>query len=316
MILFVALAGGCHRKPAEQKDTSSPMTLSKTTESGPVKATVTLDPAKAHLGDRLHLLLTVEAKRGVHLEMPAFGEALGRFAILEFVPRTETKPDGTTVATQRYELDAPMSGKQRIPSLRIQFDDQDLLTEQLAVDIESSLAEGEKLEMKPLRGALPETFGGPRARRWWIVPAVLLVIAGAAFGTQRIRRARARRVRVSAFDVAMQKLSALESQGLPDGAAIDGWYVDLSAIVRRYVEDRFAIRAPELTTEEFFREARRALDLRPDHRDLLGSFLVQCDRVKFAAHRPLAVESKEALSTARRFLDETRLRVEGHAAVS
>jgi hypothetical protein len=316
MMLVVVLASGCHKKQTEPKDTSSPTTLSKTSESGPVKATVTLDPAKAHLGDRLHLLLTVEAKRGVQVEMPAFGEALGRFAILAFVPRTETRPDGTTVATQKYELDAPMSGRQRIPSLRIQFDNQELLTEQLPVDIESSLAKGEKLEMKPLRGALPETFGGGKARRWWIVPAVLLVMAAAGFGTQRFRRAQARRVRVSAFDVAMQKLSALESQGLPDGAAIDGWYVDLSAIVRRYVEDRFAIRAPELTTEEFFREARRALDLRPDHRDLLGSFLVQCDRVKFAAHRPLTAESQEALSTARRFLDETRLRVESHAAVS
>jgi hypothetical protein len=315
MILVVA-AGGCDRKQAAPRDASSPTTLSKTTESGPVKATVTLDPAKAHLGDRLHLLLTVEARRGVHLEMPAFGEALGRFAIVAFVPRTETRPDGTTVATQKYELDAPMSGRQRIPSLRIQFDDQELLTEQLPVDIASSLAEGEKLEMKPIRGALPETFGGPKARRLWIVPAALLAIAGAAFGAQRMRRARARRARISAFDMAMQKLLALESQGLPDGGAIDGWYVDLSAIVRRYVEDRFAIRAPELTTEEFFREARRALDLRSDHRDLLGSFLVQCDRVKFAAHRPLAGESKEALSTARRFLDETRLRVESRAAIS
>jgi hypothetical protein len=115
----------------------------------------------------------------------------------------------------------------------------------------------------------------------------------------------------------MQKLSALEARGLPEGAEADGWYVDLSAIVRRYVEDRFAIRAPELTTEEFFREARRALDLGSAHRDLLGAFLVQCDRVKFAAHRPLAAESKEALFTARRFLDETRLRTEmDHAAVS
>jgi hypothetical protein len=316
LIILVVAAGGCHRKRAAPKDASSPTTISKTSESGPVKATVTLDPAKAHLGDRLHLLVSVEAKPGVRVEMPPFGEALGRFAILAFVPRSETKPDGTTVATQRYELDAPMSGRQRIPSLRIQFDDQELLTEQLAVDVESSLAEGEKLEMKPIRGALPETFGGPRARRWWIVPAALLVLAGAAFGSQRWRRARARRVRVSAFDVAVQKLSALEAQGLPDGAAIDAWYVDLSAIVRRYVEDRFAIRAPELTTEEFFREARRALELRPEHRDLLGTFLVQCDRVKFAAHRPLAAESEAALSTVRRFLDETRLRVEGHAAVS
>jgi hypothetical protein len=74
-----------------------------------------------------------------------------------------------------------------------------------------------------------------------------------------------------------------------------------------------------LTTEEFFREARRSLELGGEQRELLGNFLMQCDRVKFAGHQPQKAESGEALAAARRFLDETRLKDETqeiHAAVS
>ena len=93
----------------------------------------------------------------------------------------------------------------------------------------------------------------------------------------------------------------------------DAWYVELSAIVRRYLEDRYGLRAPELTTEEFLREARRSADLSPAHRELLTSFLEGCDRVKFAAYHPQQTESQEALGVSRRFIEETRT-VEEQAA--
>jgi len=38
-----------------------------------------------------------------------------------------------------------------------------------------------------------------------------------------------------------------------DAAAVESFFVAISAIVRRYLEDRFDLRAPELTTEEFSR---------------------------------------------------------------
>ena len=97
----------------------------------------------------------------------------------------------------------------------------------------------------------------------------------------------------------------LERKGLPDGDAVDAWYVELSDIVRRYLEDRFAVRAPELTTEEFLQEAQRSAELSTSHRRLLTDFLERCDRVKFAAYSPGQDESSEALAVARRFLGET-----------
>ena len=82
--------------------------------------------------------------------------------------------------------------------------------------------------------------------------------------------------------------------------------MELSDIVRRYIEARFGLRAPELTTEEFLAEAGRSADLTPSHRSLLSAFLERCDRVKFARYSPGDTESHEALQLARQFLRETR----------
>src|SRR6185312_15161858 len=81
-----------------------------------------------------------------------------------------------------------------------------------------------------------------------------------------------------------------------------------SAIVRAYLERRYEIRAPELTTEEFLQEAVRARGLTAEHRAQLTAFLERCDRVKFAGYRPDETESLATLDAARAFVEDTRLR--------
>src|SRR6185369_6625808 len=112
----------------------------------------------------------------------------------------------------------------------------------------------------------------------------------------------------SAYDEAVSQLHALEQAGPPDDTGADAWFVALSAIVRRYLEQRYEIRAPELTTEEFLQVATARPELSAEHRCLLSSFLERCDRVKFAGYRPDADESLATLKAARGFVEDTRLR--------
>lgn len=323
-------------KPVDAGTTAPPAeTLTQTTESGPVKATVALSPKKPRLGDPLTLTLTVEAKPKVTVEMPPFGEALGRFSIVNFTPRTETSADGSVKHVQRYVLDAPMSGRQRIPSLRIEFTDgrvgqtqgqtqgqlgdggadpsapHELLTDELALDIASVLPDGQvQNELKGLRGPLDETVAQSRWLRYSLAPLALVLIGLGILLVRRLRIQARQRVRVSAYDAAMRRLTSLEARGWPQAAEADSWYVELSDIVRRYIEDRYGVRAPELTTEEFLRAAQQQLRMQPAHRELLEAFLSTCDRVKFAGYRPGESESRQALDEARRFLSDTRIQVQ------
>lgn len=298
-----------------QRSESIGESLQAETRVGPVVATVSLTPAEPRLGDPLQLTLVVQAEAEVTVDMPAFGDALGRFDIVDFSPRQEIAEDGGTRASQRYTLQVSMSGRQRIPALRIEFLDErdgqsakprELLTDELGFTVASVLPEGPiSAELRPARPALAELRGPWLQRNWpWLAVALVLLAAAGAGVLLWLRRAE-QRARLTAYDRALARLQRLERRGLPRTAELDGWYVELSDIVRRYIEARFGLRAPELTTEEFLLEAGRSAQLNKPHRDLLSAFLERCDRVKFARYSPGEAESQEALGLARRFLQDT-----------
>jgi hypothetical protein len=108
---------------------------------------------------------------------------------------------------------------------------------------------------------------------------------------------------------ALQALQALLSRHLPEQGDVEPYFVELSEILRRYVEDRFGLRAPEQTTEEFLADlqqtaaGRRAID--GAQRDVLREFLGRADLVKFARDEPDVITCVEAADAARTFVVET-----------
>jgi 7,8-dihydropterin-6-yl-methyl-4-(beta-D-ribofuranosyl)aminobenzene 5'-phosphate synthase len=97
--------------------------ITKTTEVGPLKATIKVWPAKPTLGDAIYARLEIEAPAGVSIDAPfqeAGDQRLGRFRVVGFTTRdTQRKPDGGQLQAQTYTLEAPSSGRQRIPPLRL-----------------------------------------------------------------------------------------------------------------------------------------------------------------------------------------------------
>ena len=110
----------------------------------------------------------------------------------------------------------------------------------------------------------------------------------------------------SAYEIAMGRLTLLLEQPLPSGTEADTFFVELSGIVREYLENRFQLSAPELTTEEFLDEASTSRDLSRPHQQLLRDFLRRADLVKFAGLQPRGEDVVQSLSAAEKFLAETR----------
>ena len=96
--------------------------------------------------------------------------------------------------------------------------------------------------------------------------------------------------------------------------------IQISLILRVYIQDRFGLRAPHRSTEEFLHEASQSALLSADKQAQLARFLDQCDLVKFGK-RGAALELQTMLwQTASRFVDETAesvpLPTEGEAGPS
>ena len=141
----------------------------------------------------------------------------------------------------------------------------------------------------------------------WIAAGIVAVLALLAWVVRRLRRPRAgiapapRPIHLRALDA----LAELQAAQLIEAGRFEEFYVRLSGIVRDYVEGRFRVRAPEMTTEEFLQAAQRRAELAPAHRALLGQFLGEADLVKFARHHPAPADAARALTAAGEFVRST-----------
>jgi hypothetical protein len=325
-LLLMTACGGGDATTTDQATTITPPkdAIAETTENGPVKATIKVWPAKPTLGETIYARLEIDAPVGVSINAPfqeAGDQRLGRFRVVGFVRDTERKPDGGQLQHQTYTLEAPSSGRHRIPPLRLEMIDaragspseankpQELLTDEVPLEIAPVPAEQASAQLKPALGELDPDVG---KTSWLLILGLVslaaMIVSGSLLAVSAMRARRRIEKQRSAYDEAVAHLRELEHRGAPDETGADAWFVELSSIVRRYLEHRYDIRAPELTTEEFLLVATARPELTEENRGLLTSFLERCDRVKFAGYRPDAAESMATLAAARGFVEDTRLR--------
>ena len=135
----------------------------------------------------------------------------------------------------------------------------------------------------------------------WVALAVLVVLVilvGLVWLVRSITR-RVKEHRMSPIERAWVELDRLLKKGLPGRGRYKDFYVELTMVVRRYVQRKYGIKAPHLTTEEFLREFR---DERRETRDELKKFLESADMVKFAGVEATPEMADEATDSARGYL--------------
>ena len=109
-----------------------------------------------------------------------------------------------------------------------------------------------------------------------------------------------------AHELAYEALEILRSKRLAELGLVKEYYYELSDIVRHYLENRFDLRAPEMTTEEFLYSLRDSDKLTGAQKNLLKEFLIHCDMVKFAKYGPDKKEIGGSFDSAKRLVDETK----------
>ena len=80
----------------------------------------------------------------------------------------------------------------------------------------------------------------------------------------------------------------------------------VSDALRQYLEQRFLLRAPERTTEEFLLDLQKTVLLSPEQKETLKEFLGRCDLIKFSKHEPAEKELRALHSTASSLVESTK----------
>ncbi len=124
--------------------------------------------------------------------------------------------------------------------------------------------------------------------------AALLVIGVAVFLIVRYLTRRVREHFMSPIERAWAELDRLMKKGLPGRGRYKDFYVELTMVVRRYIQRKYGIKAPNLTTEEFLASF--------DGGDELKKFLESADLVKFAGVEATPEMADGATESARAYL--------------
>ena len=282
---------------------------------GQVEVRVTLDPPEIPFHRQAKLSIIVEAPNDLEIKFPNMIDHLGGLTASNVDRNTEILKKGRRRLTETYTLDPVFVNTYRIEPVTVSWGDKQSVTVTSPALKVRDLTEDEKKAAEEFVDiAAPVSLPHPLWRYRWslITLGVLLgvVVIGVIYFI-RLRQKRAVPVPPPPpWETAYDRLRDLDLLQLPQKGMFERYYVELTGILRRYIEDRFHLRAPEETTPEFLAEVAKTDLFDAEHQRVLSGFLRHCDRVKFAQYEPTINEMEKSFAFVLRFVDETALKSE------
>jgi hypothetical protein len=294
--------------------------IDKKYERGPMIIHVKANKEQITTADELTLQLEAVADAGYEVEFPKPGEKLEDFKIVDHdEPMPTLTKDGKVLHSQSYQLEPFLAGDYKIPPMKITFwkknekepQKHEFESEAFTIHVTSILT-GKSGEAKIKDLVPPMLIPGWDQKWFWFTAAGIGIIAACSAGGLFYRRCHRPEtleeiVKLPAHELAFQQLDNLLADQLIEKGQIKEFYIRISDILRRYIENRFSLCAPERTTEEFLLELRQSSLLADSHKRLLKEFLNQCDLVKFAKFLPAVDETHKTVDVSKQFIEETKL---------
>lgn len=283
-----------------------------------IEVDASVDKAVITIGDRIAYSLIIRHDADLHVEQPGPGANLGQFEIKDYSIIDPVELDGRIVQQFDYQISVFDTGRFVIPPFPVAFassdtarDYQIIQTDPIEITVESVLTaeDNEIRDIKPPQN-VPLDYTG-----WLIIGGIGLIVFAIAMGAfyyWRYRRRgeplfRKETIR-PAHEIALEELFVL-SQEWPqmlENGEHKILFSRLSEILRRYLENRFFIKAMEETTFEIA-VSLEELELDENDQSCLISVLEFSDLVKFAKYVPHQNEVVKQLEEAQNFIDATKL---------
>ena len=277
-----------------------------------VNARADLARKEITIGDQIYLSVNISAPPGTTV-YPIAGAGIEEAEGVEVIreePLNTLAETPELLLEQRFLITSFDTGYLRIPPLAVFFEGaggarDTVYTTDLQLRVEGAVVTDEE-DIMPIKPIIEE----PRnwLDYWWLF--LLLFVGLLVLGVREFRRRRALAPPPPPpppppHEVALERLDALEVRRLWQTGATDAYYVELTAILRTYLQDRFGIPAREMTTRQIV-TAMDSRGLDRSQRAELGELLQLSDLVKFAKATPAEELHPQGLQRVREFVRETK----------
>ena len=278
------------------------------------KASARIDANQVMVGDQARMFIQVQHNPSrSRLQWATIPDTFNNLEIVERGKIDTMKQGEEVVYRQRLLITGFDSGVFKIPAFAfavipnndspyiVQSDSFNLLVQTVAVDTTKGF--------KGIKGIV-YVKGSWLDYIWYIVAGLVLLIVAVLLTIYFVRKQKQPKpVPVGPVETLQEKtlrlLAELEAKQLWQKKQVKEYYVQLTDIVRDYIEQRFKTQAMELTTDELLYKAKMLKELQPYH-TALAIILQTADLAKFAKAEPLPEEHVDTMERAKQFVASSK----------
>lgn len=307
LIICVAAAGcapeSAHAPAAQVIDTES--------VAGQFRVRMQVTPENPWLSDQVRLTVTAEFDADYEVVLPNPEVLAGDFVVHPPVSSEVNPQKGRKTASVTFRLEPRRPGPVVLESLVCRFkhdtnrsDTRSVSTEPIEIRVSTRIQSKtpQLRELAQQKGPIELARNLNPLFTFNLAALAALVVAVVGWRVVRkLQEPKARAPALAPAEIARRDLGELRG--------IELWktdpkqfFIELTAIVRRYVEATIGVRAPEQTTEEFLSEIHSRNVYEAEERDRFREFLEAADLVKYAGHQPTETDVDFATRCAEEFV--------------
>lgn len=275
-----------------------------------------LDTNKILIGDQIKLYLKAQANTGTKIKFPTLFDTIREKVEIVNQTKIDTSysPDKA-----RYELLKTItitsfdSGYYAIPPFDFYVDEDSInpiSTSAILLTVQTLNVDTTKA-FRDIKGPLNAPITFDEILPYLIAAvAILFLIVGIIIYLKKRKKnipapIAAPKVVIPPHIEALENLRKLKDEKLWQNGFEKEYHIQLSDIIRTYIEKRFGVTALEQTTDEIIRHSRTIDSIDESLRNKLKHILVLSDMVKFAKELPLPNENELSMNYAFEFVQGT-----------
>lgn len=290
---------------------SAPQSTARADSAAKIGAKATASKTEVSVGESFTIEVRASGPAGTTFEFP--GDAVQESFELQAIVDSVAPAPGI----QRYRAAVFALGDAEVPAIPVRYRAPDgatgeVQTAAIPLKVVSLLPKDEaERKLADVRGPVGLSIG----RLFWIALAAVVLIAAALVWWIVLRRRRPKAAAAAPAipalepdEEARRALAALGASGRLEREEYRLFYIDLTAIAKRYLERRLGAPIVEMTSAEtlaYLRASEHGTDLAPHLRDLTNA----ADEIKFARGSGIVEEAERHLAATRAVIERLEARL-------
>lgn len=184
-----------------------------------------------------------------------------------------------------------------------------LVFEGMEIEVKTMPVDTATFEIHDIKGQIRYPLTFKEVAPWAAAAWLFIVLCILAYCLVKLRRERLsgeiEAHKDPAYIVALRQLDKYRGDKMWAPEKQKGFYSGITDTLKTYIEDRFGVDAPEMTTAELFAALKDNKDITPDLYNETKELFECADFVKFAKHTAADEDNAKAVPTAVRFVTST-----------